>query len=79
MIKLALVAVVVLVASPASAGCGFIGLFPCRYFHHSHHYHRPRIVHKIVVHKTIVKKIVIVHERKVHAPTVDRTPIAPLK
>ena len=72
--------IALLAAQPASAGC-FLGIF-CSPPHHHHlvhrHHHRSRVVHKIIVHETVVKKV-IVRERKAHSPTVDITPITPLR
>ncbi len=47
----------------ADAGCGFLGLFPCRFHHYRHHrVHRP---HVVVVHKTVTTHKTIVVYRHV--------------
>ena len=79
MMRVAFLFIALVASTPADAGC-FLFFCSHRHHHHAHHHHHlhPRIVHKIIVHETVVKKV-IVRERKAHSPTVDITPITPLK
>lgn len=77
-IALAVMIIVVYVV-PASAGCGFLGLFHCRHIAHHHHHHRQKT-------KIIIKKVVVVKHlksnpsRHIHTGReIDITPIQPVK
>ena len=81
MIRNIILAACLLMASPANAGCGFLGLFGCS----NHHSHHPLRHHRHHHHtRVIVKRITVVrHVTAKKAATVvnvpEEPPIQPIK